>query len=37
MKAEEPVRTSRLAMCDVAARTLEHALGLLGIDAPSAM
>jgi arginyl-tRNA synthetase len=37
MKADEPVRTSRLALCDVTARTLEHALGLLGIDAPEAM
>ncbi len=37
MQADEPVRTSRLALCDVAARTLEHGLGLLGIDAPEAM
>ena len=33
-KADEPIRTSRLALCDVTARTLEHGLGLLGIDAP---
>jgi arginyl-tRNA synthetase len=37
MQAEEPVRTSRLAICDVTARTLEHGLGLLGIAAPTAM
>jgi arginyl-tRNA synthetase len=37
MRADEPVRTSRLALCDVTARTLAHALGLLGIDAPQAM
>ncbi|MGA1051284.1 MAG: arginine--tRNA ligase [Ilumatobacteraceae bacterium] len=37
MKADEPVRSSRLALCDVTARTLEHALGLLGIDAPAVM
>lgn len=36
-KADEPVRSSRLALCDVTARTLEHGLGLLGIDAPTAM
>ena len=36
-KADEPVRTSRLALCDVTARTLEHGLGLLGIAAPTAM
>ena len=37
MRAEEPVRTSRLALCDVTARTLNHGLGLLGIDAPESM
>jgi len=37
MQAEEPTRTSRLALCDVTARTLEHALGLLGIGAPTTM
>ncbi len=37
MKADEPVRTSRLALCDVTARTLEHGLGLLGIAAPTSM
>jgi arginyl-tRNA synthetase len=37
MRADEPVRASRLALCDVTARTLEHGLGLLGIDAPTVM
>jgi arginyl-tRNA synthetase len=37
LKADEPVRTSRLALCDVTARTLQHGLGLLGIDAPESM
>ncbi len=37
MKADEPMRTSRLALCDVTARTLEHGLGLLGIAAPTSM
>ncbi len=37
MRADEPVRASRLALCDVTARTLEHGLGLLGIDAPTTM
>ena len=37
MKADEPVRTSRLALCDLSARTLEHGLCLLGITAPEAM
>ena len=37
LKAEEPVRTSRLALSDVTARTLEHGLDLLGIDAPESM
>jgi arginyl-tRNA synthetase len=36
-KADEPIRTSRLALCDVTALTLEHGLGLLGIAAPEAM
>ena len=31
LRAEEPVRTSRLALCDVTARTLRTGLGLLGI------
>ena len=37
MRADEPVRTSRLALCDVTGRTLAHGLGLLGIHAPEAM
>ncbi|MEQ9162066.1 MAG: arginine--tRNA ligase, partial [Ilumatobacter fluminis] len=37
MKADEPVRSSRLALSDLTARTLEHGLGLLGITAPEAM
>jgi len=37
MRADEPVRSSRLVLCDVTARTLAHGLGLLGIDAPEAM
>ncbi|HZB43441.1 MAG TPA: arginine--tRNA ligase [Ilumatobacter sp.] len=37
MRADEPVRSSRLALCDVTARTLQHGLGLLGIEAPDSM
>ena len=37
LKADEPVRSSRLALADVTARTLAHSLGLLGIDAPEQM
>jgi arginyl-tRNA synthetase len=37
MKADEPVRTSRLALCDVTALTLAHGLDLLGIASPDAM
>ncbi|HWL46059.1 MAG TPA: arginine--tRNA ligase [Ilumatobacter sp.] len=37
MKADEPLRSSRLALCDLTARTLQHGLSLLGIDAPEAM
>jgi arginyl-tRNA synthetase len=37
LKADEPLRSSRLALADVTARTLQHALGLLGIDAPEQM
>ncbi|MEL6554955.1 MAG: arginine--tRNA ligase [Cyanobacteria bacterium J06621_11] len=32
LKAEEPVRTSRLILCDLTARTLKLGLSLLGID-----
>jgi len=37
LKADEPLRASRLALCDVTARVLAHGLGLLGIDAPDRM
>jgi arginyl-tRNA synthetase len=37
LKADEPVRTSRLALCDVTASTLYHGLDLLGIKSPEAM
>ena len=37
MRADEPLRSSRLALCDLTARTLEHGLGLLGIEAPESM
>ena len=37
LKADEPTRSSRLALADLAARTLAHSLGLLGIDAPEEM
>jgi arginyl-tRNA synthetase len=37
LKADEPVRSSRLALADLTARTLHHALGLLGIHAPEQM
>lgn len=37
MRAEEPVRSSRLALCDLTARTLQHGLDLLGIEAPETM
>lgn len=37
LKVDEPLRTSRLALCDLTARTLQHGLGLLGIDAPERM
>ncbi|MEM7580584.1 MAG: arginine--tRNA ligase [Mastigocoleus sp.] len=32
LKSEEPVRTSRLALCDLTARTLKLGLSLLGIE-----
>ncbi len=34
---DDDTRASRLVLCDVSASTLEHALGLLGIAAPSEM
>jgi arginyl-tRNA synthetase len=35
--AEEPIRSSRLALCDATARTIELGLDLLGIEAPQVM
>ncbi len=37
LKADEPIRSSRLALADLTARVLAHGLGLLGIDAPDQM
>ena len=37
LKAEPAVRDSRLALCELAARVLEHGLGLLGIRCPERM
>ncbi len=37
LKSDEPVRTSRLALADLTARTLNHSLELLGIEAPEQM
>jgi len=37
LKAEDAVRQSRLALCDLTARTLAHGLGLLGIVCPEKM
>ena len=37
MRTDEPLRSSRLALCDVTARTLAHGLGLLGIEVPESM
>ena len=37
LNAEEPVRSNRLALCRLTARTLHHGLGLLGISAPERM
>lgn len=37
LKAEEPARSARLALCDLTARILEQGLALLGIEAPSKM
>ncbi|MEV6390204.1 arginine--tRNA ligase [Nocardia xishanensis] len=34
LAAPEPVRSNRIAVCQLAARTLAHGLGLLGIAAP---
>ena len=37
LKSEEPARSSRLALCDLAGRVLERGLDLLGIKAPERM
>jgi arginyl-tRNA synthetase len=37
LKSEEPVRSSRLALCDLTSRTLKQGLDLLGIDVPERM
>ena len=37
LKAEEAQRASRLALCDLAARTIKKGLGLLGIEVPERM
>jgi arginyl-tRNA synthetase len=37
LKAEEPARSTRLALCKLTARTLQRALDLLGIDVPEKM
>jgi arginyl-tRNA synthetase len=37
LKSEEPSRTSRLALCDLTARVLQHGLDLLGIKVPERM
>ena len=37
LKSDEPLRSSRLVLCDATARVLSVGLGLLGIDAPEAM
>ncbi|MEO5916676.1 MAG: arginine--tRNA ligase [Luteolibacter sp.] len=37
LKADEPIRSSRLALCDLTSRTLKTGLGLLGIEVPERM
>jgi arginyl-tRNA synthetase len=37
LKADPPVRSSRLALCDLTGRTLAQGLDLLGIEAPTPM
>jgi arginyl-tRNA synthetase len=37
LRSEEPLRSSRLALCDVTACVLARGLGLLGIEAPERM
>jgi arginyl-tRNA synthetase len=37
LKSEEPLRSSRLALCDLTARVLQRGLDLLGIKVPERM
>jgi arginyl-tRNA synthetase len=37
LKAEEPLRSSRVTLCDLTARVLGHGLELLGIESPEMM
>jgi arginyl-tRNA synthetase len=37
LKSDEPSRSSRLALCDLTARTIQKGLNLLGIEAPEQM
>jgi arginyl-tRNA synthetase len=37
LKSEEPVRSSRLALCELTGRVLQRGLDLLGIQAPEKM
>jgi arginyl-tRNA synthetase len=37
LKADEPVRSSRLALCDLTGRVLQRGLKLLGIEVPEKM
>lgn len=37
LKSEEPARSSRLGLCQLTARTLQHGLELLGIEVPERM
>jgi arginyl-tRNA synthetase len=37
LQAEEPVRRSRLGLCDLSARVLARGLDLLGVEAPQEM
>jgi arginyl-tRNA synthetase len=37
LKSAEPIRTLRLALCDLTARALKQGLAVLGIEAPEVM
>ena len=37
LKAEEPQRSSRLALCDLTARVMQQGLDVLGIETPEQM